>query len=307
MNKSITLSIVALCASAALVLLPTVSAQATSAQATGWGPVSAGNFSVPDWAPNASNTGVPAGTALTVYNGDMKITTPGTVIDSMDIRGNVTVQAANVTIKNTVIRGKAVPTGTALIYAGSATVTNLVIQDTELVADYPTPNINGIYGSHFSMNRVNIHNVVDSVHIFGSDVTVQYSYLHDNLHYTSDPNFHGGPSHDDSFQIQNGNNINILRNTIYGGFNSVVQVTQASGPTSNLTFANNFATGGGCTLNIAQNGPNPVAIRGTVFSHNVLGTSRYNCQAIIDKATVPFVTWDGNIRSDRLPLKVVQR
>jgi hypothetical protein len=303
MNKSIKLTIVALCATAALAVLPTVSAQA----ATGWGPVSAGNFSVPDWAPNASNTGVPAGTALTVYEGDMKITTPGTVINAMDIRGNVTVQAANVTIQNTIIRGKQAATGTALIYAGSTAVSNLQVKNTELAPSFPTASMNGIYGSHFTLSRVNIHHVVDSVHIFGGVVTVQDSYLHDNLHYTNDPNWNGGPSHDDSFQIQSGANVNILRNTIYGGFNSVVQVTQAQGLVSNLTFANNFATGGGCTLNIAQNGPNPAAIQGTVLKNNVFGTSRFNCQTIVDKATAPNVTWTNNIRSDRAALKVVLR
>ena len=36
--------------------------------------------------PNADNTGVPAGVALTPYTGPMTITTPGTVIDAKQIR-----------------------------------------------------------------------------------------------------------------------------------------------------------------------------------------------------------------------------
>ena len=57
--------------------------------------------------PGAGNTGVPSGVNLFVHVGDLRITTPGTVIDGWDIRGRVTVGAANVTIKNSIIRGPA--------------------------------------------------------------------------------------------------------------------------------------------------------------------------------------------------------
>ena len=54
--------------------------------------------------PDATTTGVPAGTTLTAYTGPMTITTPGTVIEGKIINGTLRVTAANVTIKNCVIQ-----------------------------------------------------------------------------------------------------------------------------------------------------------------------------------------------------------
>src|SRR4051794_9819783 len=54
--------------------------------------------------PNATNTGVPAGTTLTAYTGPMTITTPGTVIEGLIINGQLAVNAANVTIKDCLIQ-----------------------------------------------------------------------------------------------------------------------------------------------------------------------------------------------------------
>jgi hypothetical protein len=50
--------------------------------------------------PDATNTGVPAGTKLEVMTGDQKITEAGTVIEGKDIRGCITVVAPHVTIRN---------------------------------------------------------------------------------------------------------------------------------------------------------------------------------------------------------------
>src|ERR1700754_4603683 len=52
--------------------------------------------------PDATNTGVPAGTSLTPSS-SRTITTNGTVINGLEITGTVTVAADNVTIKNSKI------------------------------------------------------------------------------------------------------------------------------------------------------------------------------------------------------------
>ena len=54
--------------------------------------------------PDASTTGVKAGTTLKPYSGPMTITQDGTVIENAVINGTLTVKAANVTIKNSVIQ-----------------------------------------------------------------------------------------------------------------------------------------------------------------------------------------------------------
>src|SRR5262245_30715415 len=50
--------------------------------------------------PDATTTGVPAGTTLTAYTGPMTINTPGTVIDGKTINGGLIINADNVTIQN---------------------------------------------------------------------------------------------------------------------------------------------------------------------------------------------------------------
>ncbi len=50
--------------------------------------------------PDPSNTGVPPGTPLNSYEGDLRVTTPGTVISNVSVRGTVEILASNVTIRN---------------------------------------------------------------------------------------------------------------------------------------------------------------------------------------------------------------
>ena len=256
--------------------------------------------------PGSLNTGVPLGTKLTRYVGDLTITRAGTVIDSLEVFGLVRVEAANVTIRRSLIHGRAVTGSSALIYAGAASVQNLRVEDSELAAANPSPNINGIYGSHFTLLRVNIHNVVDSVHIFGDSVTVQDSWLHNNLHFASDPNFGGGPSHDDNVQIQKGANLNFIGNTMSGAYNSVMQITQGQGVTSLVNFKNNWISGGACTLNISQEGVG-TAIKGLVLFQNVFGSSRYNCQVIIDRSSVAGTVFNGNLTLASIAPKIQVR
>ena len=292
-------------AMAAFVGVILASGGVTSAQAATTAPsrVTAAGTTVA--APGAGNTGVKWGTVLNKQYGDLRITTPGTVIDGREIFGLVRVEAANVTIKNSIIRGRDVTSNSALIYAGAASVKNLLVQNVELKPLKASPNINGINGSNFTLRNVNIHGVVDSVHIFGDNVTVESSWLHNNTHFLNDPNWNGGPSHDDNIQIQKGNNIRIANNTINGSVNAVLQITQDQGVTSNVTFANNNVAGGACSLNVAQKARG--AIAGLTIRDNVIGASTYNCPMIIDSATLNIASVTGNVRPDGSVAKVVRR
>lgn len=236
--------------------------------------------------PDAANTGVPAGTALKVHDGDLVITTPGTVVDGLDIRGTVSVRADNVTIKNSVVRGKPLTYTTAMI-SNTKGNTGLRIIDTEIFPSQPSPYAMGIIGKNFTATRVDIHGVIDGIHLVGGNVTVEGSWLHDNLHYASDPNHGGQPSHDDSVQIQAGSNIRFAGNNISGATNSGIQITQDAGIVSNLTFERNLLDGGGCTINIAEKGKGPIA--GVVINDNTFGRSTKiaDCAVISPVTTVP--------------------
>lgn len=241
--------------------------------------------------PGPSNTGVPVGTVLTVREGNLVITTPGTVIDSMDIRGFVDVKAANVTIKNSIIRGGDTTYGRGLVAVGSSAY-SLTIVDSELVPTTPSPNIDGIRGMNFTALRVNIHDVVDSVHIRGNNVRVESSWLHDNKHYDQDPNWNGNPSHDDSIQVQIGSNITVVGNDISGARNTGLIVTQDTGVVSNVTVSQNWLDGGGCTINFVQKTFGP--IQGLNVADNTFGrtTKNPNCAII-----APPTTTVNNIRN----------
>jgi hypothetical protein len=100
--------------------------------------------------PNASNTGVPVGTALSVISGNYTISDAGAVIDGKEIRGCVEVRAANVTIKNS----KIVANG--CFYGVRNFSTGLTISDVDLTCG--DANGTGITATNYTVIRANIHN-----------------------------------------------------------------------------------------------------------------------------------------------------
>jgi hypothetical protein len=256
---------------------PVTAPTATKAPAPTKAPAASG-------APGSGNTGVPAGTKLTVHNGDLNVTKAGTVIDGLDIRGLVKISAPNVTIKNTIIRGKAL-SGVAPLINNLGGNSGLKIVDTELFPSVASPYAMGVYGYNFTATRVNIHGVIDSIHLTGGNVSIDKSWLHDNLHYTSDPNHGGSPSHDDSIQIQTGSNISITNSSISGSHSAGVMITQDRGAVSNFTFTGNYANGGACTINIAEKSHGPV--QGVKIADNTFGrdTKHANCAVIAPTST----------------------
>jgi hypothetical protein len=243
------------------------------------------------------NTGVPAGTSLTQYNGNLTVSTAGATYDGLDIHGFVTIKAANVTIKNSIIRGGVATTGNPGIVTDSlSTATNFVLEDSEVVPEHPSVAIDGMRGANYTLLRVNIHGTVDGAKIIGDNVTISQSWLHDTVSYPNDPYQGNGPTHNDGIQILGGHNITVIGNTIAGGTNSGVQITQGSGSVANFAFTGNWADGGACTVNVADK---PLATMTTIdISHNIFGhTSIYKNCAIIYSAGVTMThagnTWAG--------------
>jgi hypothetical protein len=230
------------------------------------GQASAASQSVAATKPGATNTGVPAGTALKVYNGDYNVTKDGTVIDGLDIRGSVLVHANNVTIKKSLIRGgKASKSQQAIVVSWWGN-TNIKIEDSTIRADYPSYYQDGLSGGNISANRVNISNVVDSVKVIGGNVSVTNSWLHNNVHYSPDPTQSDNMTHDDGIQVTGGKNITITGNSIDGAHNAALMVGQGK-TVGNVKVSNNWLGGGGCTINVTQNGVG-TPIQGMVISDN---------------------------------------
>jgi len=250
--------------------------------------------------PDATNTGVPVGTKLTVYNGNLTITQPGTVIDGLDIRGFVKVKAKDVTIRNSIVRGVSTTTAQGLVTSESTG--SLTIVDSELFNATPNWYVDGLRGSNITAKRLNIHDVIDTMHIYGDNVTLESSWLHDTLHYDNDPS-HSDGTHDDNIQVVKGTNITITGNRIDGAYNAAMMFTQGSGIVSNVTMDKNYFGGGACTINIAESGKGP--IQGLKFTNNTFGTdSRKACNVISPATTTAVTTYTNNLDTTGKPIVV---
>jgi hypothetical protein len=188
--------------------------------------------------PNASNTGVPAGTKLTARSGDLIITTAGTVVDKMNIAGCISVRADNVTIKNTVVRASCAE-GT--IGPGYNTrPKNLLIQDVEIDGMGQTTTYSGVGGNNFTCRRCKIHGTGTGIRA-GSNVVVEDSYLYGNKV--------GGDSHNTAMSIHGGSNIVIRHNYLQcdGGYNcsSALSLYSRDGTINGVTVQENLFSGGG--------------------------------------------------------------
>ena len=133
--------------------------------------------------------------------------------------------------------------------------------------------------------------------IFGGGVRVERSYLHDFVHYLNDPNWRGGPSHDDAIQVQGGAGVKIIENTLSGAYNAAVMVNQDVGTTSNLEIVSNWIDGGGCSVNFGSNGPYKTGMK---VDNNRFGRAQRvaRCAVVHNSAKSDLVPrgniWDDN-------------
>jgi hypothetical protein len=204
--------------------------------------------------PDASNTGVPPGTRLTVVNGEFYATKPGQVVDSMEIHGCITIRAVNVTIRRTKVQCAGYYGIGSL--RGEYTGGGATIEDSEI--DCLNHNATGIGSYGFTARRLNIHNCENGFDI-DNNVTVADTYVHDL--------FTGGAAHADDIQLAGGANITISHNTLLSqtpGGNSSIQ----SNPTlnSNVLVSNNLMAGGTYTLYCPNTSSSNYRVVGNRFS-----------------------------------------
>lgn len=246
--------------------------------------------------PGPGTTGVPAGTVLTPYYGNLTITTPGATYDRLDIHGFVTVKAPNVRITRSIVRGGVATGNLGLVTNTTPSATGFVISDSELVPEHPSVWLDALEGSNYTAIRVNAHGTVDTAKIYGDNVRIEASWLHDTQYYASDPNQGGGPTHNDGVQVLGGSHIRIVGNTITGSSNTALMVTQDYSATTDLVFSRNYADGGWCTVNLNHKpraSMGVITMAGNRFGpHDTFG----NCAVIATRATTLQATgnvWDA--------------
>jgi hypothetical protein len=191
--------------------------------------------------PDATNTGVPAGTTLTA-SGDVSVRTNGAVISSLDIQGGaIDVLASNVTIQKLRIRNSA--TWGIIVRNGS---TNVTIQDVEIHGADPGAGemqyavLDQTNGQQVHIARANFYNCADCVQ--GDATLLEDSYIHDFGFVYGD--------HTDGFQSNGGGGAIIRHNTILLqlGQTGAISLFQDFGVQANDTIANNLIAGGGYTI-----------------------------------------------------------
>lgn len=185
--------------------------------------------------PDATTTGVPAGTTLTTSNGDLSINTANTVIDGMNILGCVNVSAPGVTIRRSRITCDSY---TGILTSGAAAAAGaerLVVEDVEIVCG---GNTTAIADVNVTVRRAYIHGCENGLSL-DNDATVEDSFISDIVE------VNGG--HGDGIQFAGAvSNLLVNHNTIL-----VAQVTSAlnwTGETVSLRIENNLLAGGGYTL-----------------------------------------------------------
>jgi len=255
--------------------------------------------------PGPSNTGVPAGTKLKVWEGDLVVDTPGAHIDGLEIHGLVSIHAPNVLITNSkIVGGSTMPAWDRALIQISSDEDSVTVQDTEMYAATPSYRIRGVIGKNFTLTRVNMHDVIDQMVITGDNVTVQDSWLHSNLYYVEDPNYSNNPSHDDNAQISIGKNLKFLRNTMQGTHNASIMITQDRGHVSDVVVADNFIDNGACSINIAEKAYGPIermTIRNNVFGGN---TWVKKCGILSPPTTTAILTAATNTWLDGTPVAI---
>ena len=213
-------------------------------------------------------------------SGSLTVTTPGTVIDGLDITGTVTITASNVTVKRSRITGSAF----ALVYVKDG-VTGVRVEDSELngSGSSGTSNSMGVYGPA-TVLRSNIYGVENGVAPF-SNTVVQDNYIHDLLA--------PGSPHYDGIQIDGGiSNVVIQHNTInLAGHDqtSAVMIDNYFGPTSNVSVTGNRLLGGGFTV-YSDGQFSGGSIAGVSFTNNRLGQGYWGYASIVSNVPV----WSGN-------------
>lgn len=229
--------------------------------------------------PGPDNTGVRPGVTLTP-SGSITVADAGAVVENLDVTGNITVLADDVTIRNVRI--------TSDDYYPIRYFDNdnrgLVVEDTEIIGTSGDVT-SGIAFAHYTARRVNVHGSADGLKA-DEDVRIEDSWIHDLSN--------GPDEHNDAVQSTGGKGVTIVHSVLEGASNAAVQTGDEGAATEDLTLRCNWLSGGGYTLNIRGSGA--TVPRNTQVIDNRFGRdSAYGPWTFDDPApTVTGNVWDDD-------------
>ena len=238
--------------------------------------------STPTEFPDATNTGVPEGVTLTPYYGNLVINTPGAVIEGLDIRGNVTINADNVILKNCKVTSSAFS-----VVSIDEGATGVIVQDCEINGLGATNNSRGI-GGQGTFLRNNIYNVENGINVQGSNTIIQDNYIH-NLAAS-------GFTRYDGIQILgNVSDITISDNSVINSHDgSAIRITNDFGSVNGVVIDNNKLSGGDFAVVSEEKSSNSGQITGVQVTNNYLHKGDNDYSYVTNNS----VFWQGNIDLD---------
>jgi hypothetical protein len=249
------------------------------------------------------STGVPDGTDLKVHSGNLVVTKDGATFTGLDIRGFVDIRAADVTIRNSLIRGGEAGNGSrGIVNVTDTSARRFVLESSEIRPAHPSVRLDGINGSNFTLRKVEIDGGVDAAKIFGNNVKIESSWLHGTQRFANDPYQGGKETHNDAIQVQGGTDISIRNSRIEGGNTAGIMVTQGYAATKSLTISGNRLSGGSCTINIVPSDlptVGPITLTNNVF---VRDSTIDNCSVARTASTQ--MTASGNTFTDGSAAKI---
>ncbi|MBB6736042.1 DUF4082 domain-containing protein, partial [Cohnella zeiphila] len=233
-----------------------------------------------DW-PNASNTGVPAGTSLTTHTGVISIYDDNTVIDGWEVNGAIDVYANNVTIRNTKINSDSWWGINLRDGASNLTVENCTITG---VAGAGPDNGGEDYGIAFGGTGT-FEAAYNDISGFANGIAAGHGYIHDNY------------IHDLAAFVNLGNEYAHTQAIYYGGtdatglvidHNTLLNPNQPAegataaiglfadfGASHSITVNDNWMAGGTYTLYAGASGSDHIVITNNVFSQQYWASSGY--------------------------------
>jgi hypothetical protein len=253
--------------------------------------------------PDQTNTGAPAGTAVTVKNGDQTIGTAGTYTGWNVQNGSVRINASNVTIKDFVVTNTGDTSNAILIPSG---VTNVTIEDSTLsgaatntAIQYAVQNASDGVVTGLRLDMFNC------TECWSGSGTIQDSYAISNGVIAG--------SHYEDIYFGGGSPLTVAHDTLYNPQDQTAAIFTKGdfGPVGTVSITNNLLAGGGYTIYGGLTGSypvnGPVTVTGNRFARSLSRSADANgyfpdggSYAAVADFRSSVTKWSGNHWDDNL-------
>jgi len=277
--------------------------------------------------PTADTTGVLSTSVYapsrTTQAGNFTVATGDVEYLNYDFGGKVSVTSSGRKyFRNCTFAGETSPsTEQGLLHVTNSAVSNVIVEDCDLIPDTPTAYFSGILGHHFTARRCKVRHVVDGFGVYNTaaptaqlGVLIEMCYIVDHAWFSTAPGQSDG-SHTDGCQIQGGAGM-VLRGNHFGGTHDVtvgdspwsrlsdpsyrtisaLMVTPNVGAVTGMVVEKNWLDGGEICCNITKstNAGNNI---GSLLN-NRFGRNTYYTGHAIDIRTGALYTASGNVYDD---------